>query len=504
MEYVQLTLDDWVEMKQKLKRELLGVKQSFVRIGYALRQIEDQKLYERDGYKTIAEFAKSEYGLEPSTTSRFMSINREYSVDGYSEHLRPEYAELGRSQLEEMLKLPDSDRQMIQPETSREDIRELKRFNKAEPAAGVADDVRQLIEKFFQDNKDLLKEALEQPEFTEAGINAFAELINPGGNRSYKKGLFFLMMYENRITIKKFGATPQDMTWWQFWQITKEIFGSLEKGSEEWQAYFGNDPDSLKDEKEETESTETPPEETSESADSKGQKEEIAPAQKPAETLEKSAVDGGENEPKSDPEKGENQDWKSEYAAGEEVVSTISAQTRTGTLKKKRFRKGDWEVQVGGYIDIWNEAFFKRYEPEETTNPHVETDEEQVPGRRNITEYPEYMPEPEVIPPEQTEIIDTATETPVTEEKAEPEESNMAAAPDKTEQEPTADVEDTAPAAGQEAPESEMAAGEPDVIQGIILEQIEALKRSVMSRSWQQALMDIEMITDSIDRAKIM
>ena len=45
MEYVQMTLDDWVNMKQKLKEELLGVTQSFVRIGYALRQIDDQKLY---------------------------------------------------------------------------------------------------------------------------------------------------------------------------------------------------------------------------------------------------------------------------------------------------------------------------------------------------------------------------------------------------------------------------------------------------------------------------
>ena len=57
MEYVQLTLDDWLEMKQKLKMELQGVKQSFVRIGYTLRRMDDQKLYERDGYKSIAEFA---------------------------------------------------------------------------------------------------------------------------------------------------------------------------------------------------------------------------------------------------------------------------------------------------------------------------------------------------------------------------------------------------------------------------------------------------------------
>lgn len=68
-----------------------------------------------------------------------------------------EYNRIGRERFGEdrkMLKLPDSDRQMIQPEASREDIRELKRFNKTEPAAGVADDTSQLIEKFFEDNKD--------------------------------------------------------------------------------------------------------------------------------------------------------------------------------------------------------------------------------------------------------------------------------------------------------------------------------------------------------------
>ncbi len=208
MEYVQMTLDDWVQMKQKLRQELIGVKQSFVRIGYALRQIDDQRLYENDGYKSIAEFAKAEYGLEASTTSRFMSINREYSIDGYSEHLRPEYTDLGRSQLEEMLKLPDSDRQMIQPEASREDIRELKRFNKTEPAAGVADDTSQLIEKFFEENKDILNEVYSN-EFDEETMNRFAEIVNPAGNRSFKKGLYFMMMYENRVTIKKFGDTPK-------------------------------------------------------------------------------------------------------------------------------------------------------------------------------------------------------------------------------------------------------------------------------------------------------
>lgn len=243
MEYMQMTLNDWVEMKRKLRQELLGVKQSFVRIGYALRKIEDQKLYENDGYKSIAEFAKEEYGLEPSTTSRFMSINREYSIDGYSEQLRPEYADLGRSQLEEMLKLPESDRQMIQPETSREDIRELKRFNKAEPAAGVADDLRQLVEKFYYDNPEILNGVFSNPEYDEQSIKHFAEIVNPGGNRSYKKGLYFLMLYETRVVVKKFGTNPQDLTWWDFWQITREIFWEAAAGPKTWQSYFGGNED---------------------------------------------------------------------------------------------------------------------------------------------------------------------------------------------------------------------------------------------------------------------
>lgn len=238
MEYVQLTLNDWVEMKQKLRQELLGVKQSFVRIGYTLRKIDDQKLYEHDGYRSIAEFAAKEYGLGASIVSRFMAINREYSIDGYSEHLRPEYAELGRSQLEEMLKLPEQDRPMIQPETAREDIRELKKFNKQAPEIGVADDLKQLIENFFHDNPDLLNAIFERGEFGEQDMKQFAELVNPGGNRSYKKGMYFLMLYETRIAVKRFGSAPDNMTWWEFYQAVIEIFGEATHGADTWKYYF--------------------------------------------------------------------------------------------------------------------------------------------------------------------------------------------------------------------------------------------------------------------------
>ena len=99
MEYTQLTLDDWMNMKEQLKKDLNGVAESFVRIGYMLRKIEEQQLYQKDGYDTIADFARKEYGLSSSTVSRFMAINAKYSIDGYSERLRPEFAGIGSSKL---------------------------------------------------------------------------------------------------------------------------------------------------------------------------------------------------------------------------------------------------------------------------------------------------------------------------------------------------------------------------------------------------------------------
>lgn len=252
MEYVQMTLTDWMEVKHRLKMELQGVTRSFVRIGYVLRKIEEQRLYENDGYKSVAEFAKAEYGLEASTVSRFMSINREYSIDGYSEHLREEYIDMSRSQLEEMLKLPVADRTMIQPETARDDIRELKKFNKTEPVAGVADDITQLIEKFYEDNPEVLNELFDtETHPREQSAKRAIEVVNPGGNRSYKKGMFFLMMYENKIVIKKFGTTPEEMTWGRFFEITFSIFEDY--GPKTWEKHFGKELEPVAVEEEKTE-----------------------------------------------------------------------------------------------------------------------------------------------------------------------------------------------------------------------------------------------------------
>lgn len=229
MKYMQLTIDDWLSMKEQLKKDLIGVQESFVRIGYTLRQIEEQKFYKRDGYNSIAEFAAKEYHLSASTVSRFIAINKKYSIDGNSKYLRPEFADMGSSKLAEMLSLPDEDLELIRPEVTRGSIRELKQFNKKEPEAEAVDEIGILIEKFWEDNPKIKKELYQSDAYQTGEINKMVEIVNPGGNRSYKKGIFFLMMYEEKIKLKKFGGEVQDLSWSDFFAITKEILEKMKE-----------------------------------------------------------------------------------------------------------------------------------------------------------------------------------------------------------------------------------------------------------------------------------
>lgn len=243
MEYVQLTLDDWFNIKEKLRKELQGVSEGFIRIGYQLKRIKEQRLYENDGYHDINEFAKAEYGLHPSTVSRFIAINTKYSVDGNSEYIRPEFAGMGSTKLAEMLTLPDEDMQMIRPETTKESIRELKRFNRNTPEEVPEEiDMRStleiIVEEFFRKEPDLLNEiygeALELPEMVDR--------INPSGNRTFRTGLWFVSMFSEAegLKIKQFGQKPESITWDAFATVMDIVFtgGS---GKRTWEEHYGEE-----------------------------------------------------------------------------------------------------------------------------------------------------------------------------------------------------------------------------------------------------------------------
>ena len=234
MEYKQITLAEWLDIKQKLKEnissakdKLNGLKKDFVRIGYLLRKIDDNELYKQDGYKSIAEFAKAECGLSPSDTTRFIQINKKYSVDGNSEELRPEFLEYGQSKLAAMLALPDSDLNMITPQTSREDIRELNRFNKSDPEQGADDDIDRLIRDFYI-SQELVRKAVTVKD----DPKALRELIAPSGSRSFRKGIWFILFHENKINIKKYSGVAKEISWEEFAAITAKILEKYEPEEE--------------------------------------------------------------------------------------------------------------------------------------------------------------------------------------------------------------------------------------------------------------------------------
>lgn len=373
MGYVQLTLDDWVQMKQKLKQELLGVKQSFVRIGYALRQIDDQKLYEQDGYKSIAEFARAEYGLGPSITSRFMSINKEYSVDGYSEHLRQEYADMGRSQLEEMLKLPESDRQMIHPETSREDIRELKRFNKSAPDAEQADSIEKLVQKFYEINLETMKKLEKSAAYAEWNIGKMAEIVNPSGTRTFRMGMFFVAMYEQNLQIKQFGQTPRPMSWDKFFELSRIFF---EKKHEETVV----EQETIREEQEPETITEEPTfyqkgdhKEDAMKAEVQPP-EDVHPEMQAKEKTEINPIAPAQSEMPETIVNTEKETISEEPEEPEKEVSQSMEEEKSGTVQLKDARKA--EEKVSSELEI-------------VQNETENVQEEQLPGQMNLpADYP--------------------------------------------------------------------------------------------------------------------
>lgn len=236
MEYVQMTLSDWMDIKEKIRKDLNNVKHAFVRVGYNLRRIRDEELYLQDGYTTISEFAKEEYSLEASTVSRLISINEKYSVDGYSEQLLPEYEDFKQGALTEMLALPQEDLQMVTPETSREDIRELKRFNKAAPAEITG--YLEVVEAFCRENRELINELYTYSALDSTAERDLIEMINPSGSRVFRKGMYFLSFTDTEIKVKYFGGQPQSHSYQNFMKNIMEVMGSGRKDNA-WEEHFG-------------------------------------------------------------------------------------------------------------------------------------------------------------------------------------------------------------------------------------------------------------------------
>ena len=233
MDYIQMTLDDWMGIKKELEEELRGAAAGFVRIGYLLRKIEETQGYKQDGCDSLTEWAEQEYGLSASSVSRFMAINKKYSVDGYSKQLRIEYAKYGQAKLQEMLTLPEEDLQMVSPEMKRADIREIKAFERQaaqEEPAEQESDVPQWIVEFIKQNG--LERLAHARAFEDRNIAQLIEEVNPTGTKTFRHKRTMVSMFADKIMVKEFPNAPERMEWEEFFEHAIPLIRSMGEAKE--------------------------------------------------------------------------------------------------------------------------------------------------------------------------------------------------------------------------------------------------------------------------------
>ena len=217
-EYHQITISEYMEMKDEIRRELSNQAESFIRTGYYLRQIEDSEAFRQEGYASVYEFAEREFNLSKSTVSRLKAINKEFSEDGYSKLVDPRYRGIGKSILAEMLALPDPDRELVTPETAREDVRELRRFNKeaeeapAEPETGAAKAFWTMLDK----DTEVAERVREVIEAGQTDAEHLAAAVAPSGSKMFRAGAQFLAFKTGGITVKTFGGGQESVDWSEF------------------------------------------------------------------------------------------------------------------------------------------------------------------------------------------------------------------------------------------------------------------------------------------------
>lgn len=248
MEYIQMTLDDWLQEKEALRKDLVTTAEAFIRIGYRLRKIRDTKAYERDGYKSLGEFAEKEYGIGKSTTSTFIKIHEEFGKGSESMELQDRYKGMGSTILAEMLKLPDVDRELITENTTRAQIREIKSFNKETPAGDM--ELKEVIIEFFRKKPNVLNDFYASEAYITGKLEELVEILNPSGNTMFRMGKYMMFFYdlEKGIKYKAFGDKENhEMSYQELFAMMQDIFKDAICGNRTHEAYYG-EPEQPKEE----------------------------------------------------------------------------------------------------------------------------------------------------------------------------------------------------------------------------------------------------------------
>ena len=124
-------LDNWWETvtyagaKKCIRENIQSLARDYIAIGYYLRRVRDQAQFLEDGYSSVHEFAFAEFGMRKSTVNHCIRINAEFSEGGNSPVVDARYKEFGKTQLQELLYVPEEKRNEVTPDMTVAEIREI-------------------------------------------------------------------------------------------------------------------------------------------------------------------------------------------------------------------------------------------------------------------------------------------------------------------------------------------------------------------------------------------
>lgn len=231
-----MSLDEYQKITTRIKENLAGIVDRFVYVGWLLNKIVKTEGYKQGGYKTIADYAKAELGnMSADTVSRFINVFKTYGAGEETPELKEEYRAYKYSMLVEMLQLSDQDKALISPDTPRETIRALNRFNAEQECSAdtlfgwqqeTADLVRAAVRELAKGyDADKIRETME---IVDTRIKALTELLCPSGNKTFKKGLVFLILSAEDVKVKIFGRENKELTWEQMADLVAEVLPPVE------------------------------------------------------------------------------------------------------------------------------------------------------------------------------------------------------------------------------------------------------------------------------------
>lgn len=255
MEQLRLTLPELEQEEKQIRENLGGIVRNFVKTGWHLSRIDRSGAYKLKGYHSVTEYARETFGMAPDGVSRFIHVYEKYSIQGDTPELREEYRDFNFSQLTEMLQLPEEDHTMIRPETKREDIRDLKKFNKQSEhnpdnllnwQQDPDDIIQEAVKEFFKERRKDLNEIYDQygvGPYSKEDIKKMARFLYHEKKKKFQNDRVFLMLYPDQVFIKSSDGKLHVIAWPEFFQTMGSIFDGSAAGKDTWENYFNPDPD---------------------------------------------------------------------------------------------------------------------------------------------------------------------------------------------------------------------------------------------------------------------